>query len=99
MFNISSLHKKIILLEDNTDMTATTVSMYRETFPTRGTITSIGKTDDGKELFDVVLIKPPSKFSGTRFSAISCDGECFRLITHLKTYRGRYLRCTARKCR
>jgi hypothetical protein len=72
--------------------------MYKEVLPTRGSLTSIGKTDDDKELFDVVIIKPPSKFRGTRFSAISCDGECFRLKTHLRDYRGRYLKCIARRC-
>jgi hypothetical protein len=97
MFNISSLHKKVILLEDNADTTATTVRMYREVIQTRGSIMSVGKTNDGKELFDVIIIKPPSRFCSTRFSAISCDGQYFRLRTHLRDYRGRYLRCTCQK--
>ncbi|MDR1365147.1 MAG: hypothetical protein LBJ42_00995 [Holosporales bacterium] len=98
MTNIShTLHKRIVLLEDNIDTTATTVSMYNEILPTRGSIVSMGRTDGDGELYEIVIIKPPPKFESRRFSAVLCDGERFKFKTHLRNYMTKYLRCIAKK--
>jgi hypothetical protein len=96
MKNTQIPYEKITLLRRKEKFTNTTENMYEEVLPTRASIKRLG-LKDGELLFEVVIPKPPPKFSKLPLSAIrwdTCDyefktlfKECDKL--HLKAVVGR----------
>ncbi|MDR0942314.1 MAG: hypothetical protein LBM19_01705 [Holosporales bacterium] len=87
----SALREEVTLLEDNQDASKTTTRMYNEVLKTRASISRIG-TENGNELLDVIILKPPIKFKQTPFSALRWNNGDYKYKGTFKEHKEKYLK-------
>ncbi|MDR2666608.1 MAG: hypothetical protein LBB34_00605 [Holosporales bacterium] len=91
---IAKLRETMTLLVYNEDTSQTTGNMYSEIVNIRGSARLLGVDEDFKEIFEVIILKPPAKFQNVAFTALKWNGQYYRYNSKLREYKGDFLKCS-----
>jgi hypothetical protein len=91
---IAKLQETMTLLVYNEDTSKTTGDMYEEILNVRGSAKLLGVNKNFKEIFEVVILKPPAKFQNTVFTALKWNGRYYRCNSSLREYKESFLKCS-----
>jgi hypothetical protein len=91
---MAKLREKITLQKINKTTSGTTAEMFHDVVETRASIVPMYKSDDLLEVFEVILLKPPSCFECTQISSIKWNNKEYKCHSAFRSYGPKFLKGT-----
>ncbi|GHT89222.1 hypothetical protein FACS1894113_3710 [Alphaproteobacteria bacterium] len=95
---LSKLTEKVTMLETNIVHNQTSFEKFNECFETRASVKAMQCSLDLGSTFELIILKPPTRFSQTNFSAIKWRNNIYEIKSQLKTIKNKFLKGTVRLC-
>ncbi len=84
---ISRLTEKITLLKNSKKIDETTVNRFDTLLKARASIRAVNS-----DMFEVIILKPPAKFSNTSVSAIKWNDSEYIYVSPITEYKVKFLK-------